>query len=276
MAIPVPLFQPHEILLANEAALLQWNGYDYVSGNQVTSDYEFLRIFSNELRKALPPSSQQPNFASQDIDELINVCRLKMVKLRFRELDFALMEAFLLQNYPAYLNNIRGVVPAGKALSEATLLLLDTSMAVVKPRQFKSPGHRVGLASRLMFFAAPECLIFNYSWPIATKGLQHTSIPRVAYPLYAAAMLEGLRLNWTELSKYNIPFGHNGKRLSDLKSLEDKTHTTDLYDTHWWARRVIDIALLIRFGKFKMTAHMVSIKQLCRHTIQVPVPVQCP
>lgn len=276
MPIPVPLFQPDEISLANEAALLQWNGYDYVSGKQVTSDFEFLRIFANELRNALPPISQQPNFASQDIDELVNVCRLKMIKLRFHELDFTLMEAFLLQNYAAYLNNIRGAVPAGKSLSEAILLLLDTSMAVVKPRQFKSPGHRVGLASRLMFFAAPECLIFNYSWPIATKGLQHTSIPRVAYPLYAAAMLDGLRQNWTELSKYNIPFGHNGKPLSDLKILEDGTRTTDLYDTHWWARRVLDIALLINFGKFRMTADMVSIKRLCRHTIQAPVTVQCP
>ena len=226
--LPVPILklQPHEIQLANNAALLQWNVYDYVSGDEVQPDHYFLSTFSTELKKARLQPTQPIKFSDPDIREFIKVCGITVTLLRQSELSFRQMEADLMTAYPSCYRNISIAVPAGNSLTDTTNLLINSSMALVDNNMLLPGkiGHRVALASRLMFFAAPECLIFNYSRPLAMRKLKYGTRTWVAYPKFAKAMLDGLRTNWGELSKYNIPFDHNGQRFADI---------FDLYDTHW-------------------------------------------
>ena len=265
MVRPLPVkitrLNRQEIKLANDAALLQWNGFDYVSGDEVQPDHYFLSTFSSELKKARLQPTQSIKFSDPDIRELIEVCGITVVLYRQNELNFRQMEADLMTAYPSCYRNISIAVPAGNSLNDANKLLINSSKAVVNHNLLLPgrTGYRVALASRLLFFAAPECLIFNYSRPLAMRKLKYGTQPRVAYPKFAAAMLDGLRTNWGELSKYNIPFDHNGQRFADI---------FDLYDTHWWARRVLDIALLIKHNVFTPTVDLPLLRRQCQYDNQ--------
>ncbi len=261
--LPVPILKlhPHEIQLANDAAILQWNGYDYVSGDPVQTDHYFLSTFSSELKKTRSPPIAHATFSYPDVREFIDVCGIRVTLVRKSELDFPNMEAYLSANYSSCYTKARNAVPAGDSLTDVTDFLIDASRAVVKQNLLLPGriGHRVALTSRLLFFAAPECLIFNYSRPLAMRKLKYGTQPRVAYPKFAKAMLDGLRTNWGELSKYNIPFDHNGQRFADI---------FDLYDTHWWARRVLDIALLIKHNVFTPTVDLPLLRRQCQYDNQ--------
>ena len=91
--LPVPILKldPHEIQLANDAALLQWNGYDYVSGDEVRPDHYFLSTFSSELKKTRLQPTQPIKFSDPDIRELIEVCGITIVLYRQSELNFRQM-----------------------------------------------------------------------------------------------------------------------------------------------------------------------------------------
>ena len=267
MPNPVPRFTMKEILLANDLAVLQWNGFDYVSGKKGTSDYEVLAAFSDELRKALTNGVLMPHFPQSDIDNLIKVCRLKTVLLRKSELDYGQMMAFLQRNYAPYYSSALTKKFAGPSLHSTNRFLIDASASVVNQNLLKSKGHRVSLMSRMLFFAAPECLIFNFSHPLAIESLGFPLPAQVGYRPFSAEMLRGIRKNWRYLKRLNVPLDFNGQKLQDI---------IGIYDTHWWARRVLDIALLIHFKIFKPTRKIKSLLRQCDYTIQPAATCQRP
>ena len=118
-----------------------------------------------------------------------------------------------------------------------------------------------------MFFAAPSFLIFNYSSRLGEEKLKFQSRPHYAYPDYASEMVEGLRRNWTELSKYNIPTKTANRIDADIKLA---------YSTHWWARRVLDIALLLRFGVRHAMPNVIVEATKLEYAKQKPLRVPMP
>ena len=267
MLQPIPQFQSHEIKTANDCAIMQWNGYDYVTGKQVVGDYELLDVFSRELIRSTSVSPQAPSFSQQDIRSLIRVCRMKATYLHQKSLDFPNMESLLFNCYPAILGTSLAAIPAGDSLPAVTHFMLDASKSLVKPGIFHPGAHRVALASRLLFFAAPDLLIFNYSRPLATKAMGFGTVPAKAYPNFADTMLAGLRDNWTELERYNIPLDTSGNQLSNILSA---------YNTHWWTRRLLDIALLIHFKVFKPYRARIRMVRNCTYKNQNQTTVPCP
>ena len=100
----------------------------------------------------------------------------------------------------------------------------------------KKAGVHIALASRILFFAVPNMMFFNYSNQIATALGFPTYKPVKIIHEYYKELEIGLNLNWQELVKFDMPLA--SEELSD-----------DLWMTArnngWWQRRIFDLALII-------------------------------
>ena len=239
---PVPKFSAKEIKLANACAVLIWNGVSYESGKEILSDRDLLIYFSHELAKNHLSSSHRLNLSRAMLHDLIIVSLLKPMYRKQNELSYSNMENYLRRDFQKFIKAINTSKNSEEKLEHASQLVRETGKAVVLPNVSAKAGYRIPFASRLLFFAAPQILIFNYANRLAEKKMNYQSRPHYAYKDYAFDLLGGLRKNWAELSKYSIPTKEPLKAEADIKIA---------YKTHWWARRVLDIALLIRFGVFK-------------------------
>ncbi len=244
-----------------------WNGVSYIDGSAITSDrdfyYDFHTTFSSILRN-------KSRFNQTIIHDLIITCHLKAMLRTQHQLDFRKMENWLRNNYSKLVKPntaaFRGMKRTAKRKFSGNSLVLGTGRAVVKNGVSVSAGFRVPFASRLLFFSCPQLLIFNFSNPLAVKSMHFQARPHIAYTFYSAAMLDGLRRNWSNLSSFNVPFNSQFK-----EPIIDKLRKTD-----WWARRVLDIALLIRFGIFSVSHSVLRLSRLQRFSDQSTMSCKCP
>jgi hypothetical protein len=265
--LPVPKFSASEIKRANACAVLIWNGISYEDGSKIVSDRDLLVYFANEFSQIEVSNSQQFSLSRNILHDLIIVSQLKPMYRKQNELSYAQLDAYLKNEYHKFVLGIKGKQAGGVKLAHASQLVKEAGKAVVKPFVSAKAGYRIPFASRLLFFAAPKFLIFNYANRLAEKKMNYQSRPHYAYQDYAFDMLEGLRLNWGELSKYCIPTENADKIERDVKLA---------YNTHWWARRVFDIALLIRFGVFKPLSNPYGIVKNLQYIRQKQTTVGIP
>ena len=235
----VPKFSAMEIKRANACAVFMWNGVSYEDWKEVTSDRELLVYFSHEFAQLGTNAAQSFSLSRSALHDLIISATLKIMYRRKNELTYPNLEDYLSQNYLRAMTSAQMSKTTSDKLFHASQLVKEAGRAVVKPNVSKKAGYRISFLSWLLLFSAPQLLIFNYSNKLGEKAMNFQSRPHYAYPDYALEMVEGLRRNWIELSKYNIPTRTSNKVDADIKLA---------YKTHWWARRVLDIALLIRFG----------------------------
>lgn len=238
---PIPVFTSRQIDIANDAAVLLYNGRDFVNGEEIVSDREFLVHFSSEFERLRKSNKPAIRLSRIIIHDLIIVSMLKPMYRKQNELTYPGLERYFNSHYPAFYRGYKTNKDKETKLLMSSEFVIKSGKAVVKPNVSAKAGYRVPFASRMLFFAAPEMLIFNYANRLAEKEMKYQSRPHYAYPYYAKDMLEGLRKNWKQLSRYNIPLKRKNKPEVDIAVA---------YRSHWWARRVFDIALLLHFRVF--------------------------
>jgi hypothetical protein len=186
------------------------------------------------------------------------------------QLSFSKMELWLRNNYNKMIKgNITTYTKSKRSDKRRIIgnrLVLGVGKAVVKNGVSVSAGFRVPLSSRLLFFACPKLLIFNFANPLAVEKMYFQSRPHVAYPFFSSAMLDGLRLNWAYLSQFNVPYNSSIK-----EPMIDRLRKTD-----WWARRVLDLALLIRFNVFPIKRSVLRLARYQQFSDQAKTTCKCP
>jgi hypothetical protein len=265
--IPIPKLTAQEVRVANNCAVLIWNGISYIDGKKTTSDRDLLVYFSNEFQNIITNPNQQVLLSHNIIHDLIIVSLLKPMYRKQNELSFPQLFSFLQNQYPLYNQAYNQSPHAAEKLQISTDFVIAAGKAVVLPGVSVKAGYRVPFLSRLLFFATPHMLVFNYANRLAEKQLNYQSRPHDAYPHYGKDMLSALRNNWTELSKYNIPTEELGQPEQDISLA---------YNTHWWTRRVLDLALLIKFNVFQPSPVALSGTANLRYSYQTSTLANCP
>jgi hypothetical protein len=238
---PIPVFTSRQIDIANDAAVLLYNGRNFVTGKRIVGDRDFLVHFSSEFERLRKSKKPALRLSRNIIRDLIAVSMLKPMYRKQNELTYPGLERYFNSHYPSLYKGYKSKRDKEIKLLMSSEFVIKSAKAVVKPNVSAKAGYRVPFASRLLFFATPQMLIFNYANRLAEKQMNYQSRPHYAYPYYAKDMLEGLRNNWKELSRYNIPLKRKNKPEADISIA---------YKSHWWARRVFDIALLLHFRVF--------------------------
>jgi hypothetical protein len=238
--LPVPKFSKSEIAQANDAAILLWNGISYIDGTSIISDRHFYTYFTSCF--SVLPFGGSLTLSRHEIHDLVIAAVLKGMLRKSKEHTKVGLERFFNKEYASFAYKYYSSSTAER-IEMASKFVVAAGRAYVKRGVSIKAGYRVPFASRLMFFGLPQFLIFNYANELAEKRMGFQTRPHDAYPCFAPVMLDGLRSNWKYLSQYNIPIVKRNKVDSDIIFGHDKTD--------WWARRVLDLALLIHFGVFK-------------------------
>ena len=259
--VQVPFFSESAIHLAHVCALETWQGYSYSTGKQfsealtvhnrvtktnaskiiVLSDEYFMGRLSTQLFSIIKPKDFKNTFPINDsfLDGFRKVAGIKQTERRGPKPSYAGGIAFLkkqiAEDYRKYqkLNDI-----TGKKL-EAISYANNLSIAFTEQKIPDTlTSEHVMLATRLLFFTMPNCLIFNYSPEIA-KGLKLSGNAEKDIADFQEAMWEGLMLNWATLCKYDMPLPkHLNSYVYDVAK-----------KSGWWQRRIFDLALKHTFTK---------------------------
>jgi hypothetical protein len=235
----VPTFSKAALDLADMCAREIWRGKMYSSEKPQQSEEEILRDFSfpflNEAlkidSKKYPPISVDliKRFiitagltplniqkANKDTEQGIQTLR----KLISHELKTALNDVFDV-DFPRLTANL--TIELGNAFHKMS--------AIDSTRGF------FPLASRVLFFAAPNLPVFMYSDPLGEKLKINLKDKSAGVTQYFEAMSEGLGDNWAYLKDYQMPFFAN-------KTLNDEFWEIARANG-WWQRRVLDLACVI-------------------------------
>jgi hypothetical protein len=259
--LEVPYFSDSAIHLAHVCALETWQGYSYATGkkfeeqidlysrtsksnssNIVTlSDEYFMERLTAQLFSIVKPRGFKNIHPINDsfLDKFRKIAGIKQSERRGSKPSYAGGIAYLKSKIASDYRQYQRITDIDKKRIEAVTYANRLSIAFTKqnfPHQQNS--EHVMLATRLLFFIMPNCLIFNYSPEIA-KGLRLTGNAQKDIAEYQEKMWTGLNLNWATLCKYEMPMP---KHLGDFTYSEAKK-------SGWWQRRIFDLALKHNYAK---------------------------
>lgn len=236
----VPLFTIDELRLAHLCALELWEGREFDTGKTAyLSDEELLHEFSLRFNAAKANPNTLVQIDEDLVRELIRVARLKALYRSSSKMNFAnatnTIANDIVNSYNNWMANQAGLV----AHAQTTQSILDLAAGFVdQPPNINSPKYfRVALASRVLFFAVPEMLFFNFSNGL-NKAMNFQSQPQAAISIFNRELFDGLQRNDVLLSRCPMP---------NQTILSSKTWN-DAKSNGWWKRRVLDIALLLHFN----------------------------
>mgnify|MGYP000008003896 CR=1 FL=1 len=243
--IPVPKFTLSQLALADLCAREIWNGTSYESGKELeASDEELMHFFASPVFALYKNPNSRRRFTELDIRLLIRSARLKALFQTSNGTDFkqgiSAFKATAFQTYKGWKDGTLQLTAEGYA----TKATLDWSFKFVKNLNTTAAtgNHRVPLANRILFFALPDMLVFNFSNGL-TKKMQLQSRPQAALPYFNKLLNEGLIRNDALLSKFDMP----------QPTVLSETIWTAANNGGWWKRRVLDLALLLHFGATSAT-----------------------
>ena len=234
----VPKFTAFELALAEQCVIDLWNGINYVDGEGMeVSDEKFLIEFARPFYNLVKNSNTQNLITEYSIRRLIRVANLKALFRSSNPTDFQAgircIAKDIVPLYKGMTSNSLNLTPTGYG----THAVLELGSRFVTP--IKAPtrngNYRVALASRVLFFAIPDMLLFNFSNELA-EAMLFQKRPQAAIPYFMEILHTGLILN-------------NG--LHSMKLPPPNIMSSVLYNkiqkTDWWQRRVLDLALLLHF-----------------------------
>jgi hypothetical protein len=236
----VPRFTQTEIDIAQRCALSLWNGVDYENGKDMeASDAEFLAEYALacEAKRKNPQSQLIINETA--LRKLIRVGKLKAMFRSTNPLDFAnglVVLKAIITEYDNYLNGRLQLTEA--EFAEKISLDLAKSFVTFTRIPTINGNYRLPFASRILAYGFPTLPIFNFSNGLASK-MHFQSRPQAALPNYYRELDDGLVRTQSRLSSLVPP--------SEPAGMSQATWQTILLHG-WWQRRVLDIALLLRFG----------------------------
>jgi hypothetical protein len=236
--IPVPKFTALEIKVAELCAEALWRGIDFrTDAESETSDEILLNNFYVSFRRLARHPSLPSLITEAELKQLIRITEMKAMYRSTLKLDFPLgIKSITNQVAPIYNASI-GRSPNDSRLNYGIKSVMGLSLCWVNnPKPSINGNYRVPFSTRLLFFCAPEMMIFNFSNELARK-MQLQTRPQAALRQFNELLERGLHINRVLL---------NGLQLPERSAL-NKTNWNRISKTDWWQRRVLDIALLIRF-----------------------------
>jgi hypothetical protein len=235
----VPLFTAYEIKLAELCAKALWEGIDFRTNELAEISDELLLNNFHVSFQSLVKRPALPSLITEfDLRRLIRVCELKAMYRSTLPLDFAMgisgIKTIVVPLYKASTRNN----PKIDRQSASIKSLLNLSLAWVNnPNKSLNGNYRVPLSTRVLFFCAPEMLIFNFSNELARRMNLQTR-PQAALTYFNKLLIDGMELNKLLLNELKIP---------ERSSLSE-VNWNNIKNTDWWQRRVLDIALINKFG----------------------------
>jgi hypothetical protein len=205
--VPVPKFSASHLALAEACAIELWNGIDYQTGNECeVSDEELLAMFATPTFALLKNSRIRQSITELDIRTLIRVAKLKALFRSAQETDFqSAISSYKPTALAVYGGYKRQSLSLPNPFDYATQATLDWSVKFVNNTSVSRNGnHRVPLACRILFFAMPDMMVFNFSNGLAKK-MRFQSRPQAAIPYFNKYMADGLELNKNLLKNLEMP-----------------------------------------------------------------------
>ena len=238
--IPVLQFSANQLALAEVCAMELWNGYDYQTGKVCgVSDEDLLVMFATPTLAIFKNTRTRQTITELDIRELIRVAKLQALFRSTQATDFqGAIAAYRTTALAVYSGWRKKTIRLANPYDYATRATLDWSVKFVNNTSASINGnHRVPLACRILFFAMPDMMVFNFSNGLA-KQMRLQSRPQAAIPYFNKLLSDGLQLNKALLSNLEMP--KPTVLAEDIWQLANKGD--------WWKRRVLDLALLLHFG----------------------------
>lgn len=258
----VPKFSPYEIKLAELCANALWNGIDFRTDElSEVSDEVLLNNFYVSFQKLYKKPLQKSLIDEQQLRQLIRIAELKAMYRSKIPLNFKLgINAITKMVVPTYkLSTAKKPIIEPK---DASLKVIrDLSLAWINnPNPSLNGNYRVPFSTRILFFCVPSMQIFNFSNKLAEKMLLPVR-PQAAIVKFQDLMADGLVTNSKLLCQLSLP----------NRSVLNHSNWTAINKTDWWQRRVLDIALLLKFKVAK--AHQVFVVEARKQTRVVKVVV---
>jgi hypothetical protein len=246
--ITVPKFSASQLALAEVCATDLWNGTDYQTGKELAvSDEDLLVMFASPTFAMSKSNTTRQNITELDIRTLIRVAKLKALFRSAQETDFqGAINAYRTTALATYIGYKKKSLQLPNQFDYATQATLDWSVKFVNNTSVSLNGnHRVPLSCRILFFAMPDLMVFNFSNGLAKKMCLQTR-PQAAILYFNKYMYNGLQLNQALLANLDMP------KPSILSN--DIWQAANYGD--WWKRRVLDLALLLHFNLVSATPQL--------------------
>ena len=246
--IPVPKFSANHLALAEVCAIDLWNGFDYQTGKECDlSDEDLLVMFATPTFAMYQSTTTRQTLTELDMRELIRVAQLKALFRSAQTTDFqGAISAYRATALAVYSGWKKKRLKLANNYDYATQAILDWSVKFVNNSSTSLNGnHRVPLACRILFFAMPDMMVFNFSNGLAKK-MRFQSRPQAAIPIFNKYLCDGLQLNKVLLKKLEMP----------KPTVLSEDIWTEAKKGDWWQRRVLDLALLLHFGLVSATPQL--------------------
>ena len=235
----VPKFTVFELTLAEQCAIDLWNGVNYVDGEEMeVSDEEFFIDFALPFYDLVKNQNTRNLITEFSIRRLIRVANLKALFRSANPTDFQAgircIANDIVPLYDGMISKTLNLTPTG--YGTRALLELGTRFVTPIKAPTRNGNYRVPLASRVLFFAIPDMLLFNFSNELA-EAMLFQKRPQAAIPFFMETLHTGLILN-------------NGLHSMELPppNIMGSVLYKKIQKTDWWQRRVLDLALLLHFG----------------------------
>lgn len=222
------VFSASEIKLAEDCCKELWYGIDYRSGRRITSDAWLLNRFAGKFL-AYITSGKTKTITKRELDDLSEVCGLarsnKQRPVNLKKLNTCLSSALKTAHS-------RKAIGRGSTRINFAITSVNT-LSKMLPTQYGSS--KPALASRLLFFAMADSCVFNLNSSVASAikvKVTGSKYPHDYFKWFAKLLVA------------------NSKSLRSLQ-LPPPTEDIDpslwmvVAQTDWWARRVLDLAVLI-------------------------------
>jgi hypothetical protein len=246
--IPVPKFSASQLALAEVCAIDLWNGFDYQTGKECeASDEELLIMFASPTFAMYKSTRTRQGLTEFDMRKLIRVAQLKALFRSTQATDFqGAITAYRATAFAVYSGWKKKQLKFANTYDFATHAILDWSVKFVNNTSASLNGnHRVPLACRILFFAMPDMMVFNFSNGLAKK-MRFQTRPQAAIPIFNKYLYDGLNVNQVLLKNTKIP--EPTRLAGDIWTAAKKGG--------WWQRRVLDLALLLHFGLVSATPQL--------------------
>jgi hypothetical protein len=226
----------NDFKLADLCAKDLWRGINFANGKSLTSDEELISYFAPKLFNFRDGKIKHLNFSSDSFTDFVNVCKVSPFANFKKNVSIKSGELYIVSCIMQFINKWYALPANSVWHNEGMNLTIGLANSLVKNNP-KGNKYRIPMASRFLFFAVPDLMLFNYSTILGEKlGCDKT--PVSAMPNYTAIMEDLLIYHWTQLSEFEMPLA--------IGFIDD-----DLWlkarDRGWWQRRVLDLALLIHF-----------------------------
>jgi hypothetical protein len=259
--VQVPYFSESAIHLAHLCALETWQGYNYATGKKVEeplvlsnretktspiklltlSDEYFLDRLSTLLFSKVKPREFKNQHPINDsfLDCFRKVAGIKQTERRGPKPNYVSGTQFLVKDVADSYRRYNKHVDTQSKIDEVISCVQSLSVAFTDQKVLnQQTSQHVMLATRLLYFVMPNCLVFNYSPEIA-KGLRLKGDAEKDIVEYQHKLWEGLNLNWNLLCKYDMPLPKNlDPYIYDVAK-----------SAGWWQRRIFDLALKNNYTK---------------------------